>query len=215
MQDIIDSLKKLKKDDFYENVNLHIHTSLSDGILSPLEVVEEAKKINLKLISITDHNSIEAYKLMDFEDFDGLKIIAGVEFDCWHKSTLLHILGYGFNINDKKLTEICSKNSNGTKLDFVRFFNKRKAKDVINIIKEAGGIAVLAHPACCWSLNIKKMIKKLQLFGLDGLELYYPYKGHRGMIKFYSVKKIKELALELNLLITGGTDCHGRSLRDR
>ncbi|OGH97364.1 MAG: hypothetical protein A2287_09295 [Candidatus Melainabacteria bacterium RIFOXYA12_FULL_32_12] len=215
MQSMIESLKNLKKSDFFANANLHIHTNFSDGTLSPDEVIEKAKESNLKVISITDHNSIEAYKYIPYENLGDLQVITGVEFDCWYKTNFIHILGYGFDINNEKLKQLCAKNINATRLDIIRFFNKRKAKEVIKTIKEAGGIAVLAHPACCWNINLKKMIKELQDFGLDGIEVYYPYTGHRGIVKFHTVDQIKEYAIKLKLLITGGTDCHSDNITGR
>ena len=196
MKNIIDYLKKINEADYFDNVNLHIHTNFSDGILSPLEVIENARKNSLKLISITDHNSIEAYKHIPTGNLDDLKIITGVEFDCWYKSVLLHILGYGFDTKNEKIKAICAKDIRGSRLDISRFFNNRSAYKVIRTIKEAGGISVLAHPACCWSLNLRKMIEELKLIGLDGIEVYYPYSRHRGIIKFYSKNTVKKIAQE-------------------
>ena len=194
--------------DYYKNANLHIHTSFSDGKLHPSEIIEFAVEKNLKYISITDHNTVEAYKYIDNLIVGDLKIITGVEFDCWYKSNFIHILGYGIDLNDESLNNFCAKNPNETKLDMVRIFTPRKAREVIKIIKNAVGIAVIAHPCCCWNMNIKKMITELKSFGLDGVEVYYPYIRHRAVVKFHSIKKIKTIAEELNLLITGGTDCH-------
>ena len=49
--------------------------------------------------------------------------------------------------------------------------------------------------------------------GLDGIEVYYPYKRHRGIIKFHSRHNIKALAQKYNLIMTGGTDEHGSLIR--
>lgn len=215
MQNVFETLKNLKKSDFYENANLHIHTTCSDGILEPQSVVEEAKNQKLKIISITDHNTLEAYNDIPVGELDGLTVISGIEFDCWHKSNFIHILGYGIDINNEDIKEICARKPSETRLDVARFFNKRKAADVIRIIRNAGGISILAHPACCWNINLRKMIKELKILGLDGLEVYYPYVGHRGVVKFSTADRIEEIALELNLLITGGSDCHSKDLRAR
>lgn len=48
--------------------------------------------------------------------------------------------------------------------------------------------------------------------GLDGLECYYPYRRHRGIIKFHRAESIKKIADKLNLIKTGGTDTHGALL---
>ena len=216
-------LKNLSAADYYKNANLHIHTSFSDGKLHPSEIIELAKQKNLKYISITDHNTLEAYNHIDLDSHAtaspslrmtgvDLEIITGVEFDCWYKSNFMHILGYGIDLNNEELNNLCAKNPNETKLDIVRIFTPRKAPEIIKTIKEAGGIAVIAHPCCCWNLNIKKMITELKYFGLDGGEVYYPYIRHRAVVKFHTIKKVRAIAKELNLLITGGTDCHGDDL---
>lgn len=220
MSQIYNLLNNLTAADYYQNANLHIHTSFSDGKLHPLEIIELAINKNLKYISITDHNTLAAYKYIDILDShataspslrmtdNDLKIITGVEFDCWYKSNFMHILGYGIDLNNEELNNFCAKSKKETELDIVRIFTPRKSKEIIKAIKNAGGIAVLAHPCCCWNLNIKKMIIELKSFGLDGIEIYYPYVRHRAVVKFHSAEKIKAIAKELNLLVTGGTDCH-------
>ncbi|MDD3149479.1 MAG: PHP domain-containing protein [Candidatus Gastranaerophilales bacterium] len=205
-------LKNLKKADFIKENNLHIHTKFSDGILSPQEAIDRAKSIGFRTISITDHNTIEAYNHIDLLNTNGVDIISGIEFDCWHAGVLLHIIGYGIDLHNQELQNLCAKNLNGTSLDIVRFFNNRKAKDVIKTIKNAGGIAVLAHPACCWAINLKHLVKILAKEGLEGIEVYYPYKRHRGIIKFHTVNAVQKIANDLNLYITGGTDCHDTDL---
>jgi len=215
IENIRDSIKNLNETDFFNNANLHIHTNHSDGVLSPKQVIENAKKDNLSYISITDHNTIDAYQEIPYNDLENVNLITGIEFDCWYKTNFLHILGYGFDLNNEKIKNLCSENVNARKLDVVRFLTTRKAENAIKVIKEAGGIAVLAHPASCWNINLDKMIEELVEIGLDGIEVYYLYIGHRKIVKFCDISKIKRIANNLNLLITGGTDCHGLELGKR
>ena len=42
-------------------IDLHIHTNISDGTLTPKEIIDEAKKNNVSTISIADHDTIDAY----------------------------------------------------------------------------------------------------------------------------------------------------------
>jgi 3',5'-nucleoside bisphosphate phosphatase len=207
--------KNIKEEDYYSKVNLHIHSSLSDGRLNPSEIIAEAKKQHLEIISITDHNTLEAYKTIDNKNSDGLKIITGIEFDCWHDMNMIHILGYEIDINNEKLNNLCSKDKLGKSYDFVRFFNRRKAADVINAVKNAGGVAVLAHPASYLSFNLRKLVLELKELGLDGLEVYYPYSGHKKLTKIHSKEYLLKLANELDLIVTGGSDCHGCKLDSR
>jgi len=208
-------LKNIKKEDFFSKANLHIHSSCSDGRLKPEEIIAEAKKDGLELISITDHNTVEAYKETAVKAADDLKIITGIEFDCWHDLNMVHILGYDIDINDDGINKLCSNDSLGKSFDFVRFFNRRKAADVIKAIKDADGIAVLAHPASYLSFNLRKLILELKDLGLEGIEVYYPYSGHKKLTKIHSKEYLLTLANELDLIVTGGTDCHGKILEKR
>lgn len=74
--------------------------------------------------------------------------------------------------------------------------------EAISLIREAGGIAVLAHP---YSLGKAELIPKLVDYGIMGLEVYYP-QVLPAMVNFYL-----GLAKKYNLLVTGGSDCHGRA----
>ena len=198
------------KVDFYSKINLHIHSNFSDGALDFDEIVEQAKKLNMKYISITAHNTILGYKHSKYKD-DSI-LIKGVEFDCFYRMSLLHILGYGIDINNEKLNSLCAKSENEQKNDIIRLFKSRHPKKVIEAIHDAGGIAVLAHPCCCNVFCLKDFVKKLQKLGLDGIETYYPYDRFRGIIKFSSIKLPYEIAQELNLIKTGGSDEHNSLL---
>lgn len=208
-------LHSLSKDDYYKNANFHIHSSCSDGKLSPQKIIENAMKLDLKYISITDHNTLDAYTHIKDYCNESLRVITGVEFDCWYKGTLLHILGYEVDTNNEELNKICGKNNTEKKTDFVRFFNKRCAKKVIKTIKDAGGTAILAHPGCTLRINFKNFIKELKSYGLDGLEVYYPYKSYKKLIHFHTQEKLIKVCKDLNLSLTGGSDCHGIDLRSR
>jgi predicted metal-dependent phosphoesterase TrpH len=71
----------------------------------------------------------------------------------------------------------------------------------IQIIHEAGGVAVLAHPG---TLARDDLIPGLASVGLDGIEAIYPLHSH------HVVKKYMTMAADLGLIFTGGSDCHGR-----
>ena len=63
-------------------VDLHIHTYYSDGTMSPKEVVEDAKRKNLGIIAITDHDVLDSYEELKVEaEKAGIIAIRGVEID--------------------------------------------------------------------------------------------------------------------------------------
>lgn len=81
-------------------VDLHIHTYFSDGTFSPEQVAYEAHKKGLKVISVTDHNNIQAYdRLKKACDEYGIIAVRGVEIDCKYKDKVIHILAYDFDDN--------------------------------------------------------------------------------------------------------------------
>ena len=172
-----------------------------------LKVKAKAKELGYKKIAICDHNTVEGHKLYQDE-----VLIPAVEFDCWCGYVFLHLLAYGIDVNNPVLDEFMAKSKSETEADIVRIFAKRDIKRLINAIHEAGGIAVLAHPACCWALNLDKFVGKLVSYGLDGIEVHYPYRRHRAIIRFASLRQIKDIAEKYNLIITGGTDCHTRNI---
>ena len=209
-----ENLKKLllsfNCSDYYKNVDLHIHSCESDGTMTPYEIVEQAKKQNKSYIAIADHNSVDAYLSTNIlrEDF----IIPAVEFDCFYKGVLIHILGYGIDIDDEQLKSLYSKNSAGKKCNLYRIFKLRNPEEVIRKINNAGGIAVLAHPACYWTFSLDSFIRDLISMGLAGIEYYYHYRGIRKLLKFHSEREISEITEKYGLIKTGGTDSHGRKL---
>lgn len=212
MERFIDYLNSLTSEDYKNKVNLHIHTNCSDGKMLPSEVIEYAKKHNFETISICDHNTVSAYGDETVKNYRN--IVKGVEFDSWHKGVLIHLLGYNVDVENENLLSLCAKNKKETELDVVRLFKafQRRPKKIIEAIHSSGGIAVLAHGACCWAINMDSFVKSLVDMGLDGLEVYYPYRRHRGIIKFHKTNTIEKLSEKYNLIKTGGTDAHGFSL---
>jgi len=79
------------------------------------------------------------------------------------------------------------------------------------VIKESGGLAVLAHPMSlyvAWG-RLPELIKGLKDRGLDGLEAWHP------TAKVSSCRRLEELGRKLNLLVTAGSDFHGEARPDR
>lgn len=81
-------------------VDLHTHTNYSDGTWSLRRLLEEAEKSNIEILSITDHDTIKAYKELENmtvkEIYNG-KIITGVEFSTVYDGVSFHLLAYDFD----------------------------------------------------------------------------------------------------------------------
>ncbi len=95
----------------YVNIDLHIHSSASDGTLSSSEILIQARKQNLGAIAITDHDSIEGSRKAICAGIPpSLKFLTGVEISTtpppgFFCSGSFHILGYGIKLNDPVLNQ--------------------------------------------------------------------------------------------------------------
>lgn len=243
--------------------DLHIHSTYSDGFLSPEDIAKAAIKQGLKCISITDHDTI-ASQYISKTNYDNLKIITGVEFSTEYKGEQIHILGYLVDIENKLLIDTISniqsrrterveeilkklrQNKINLELDdfrknistsfgrgniarelvsrghartfkeaFLKYLDvgklayveveKLNYKDVIKLIHESSGIPVLAHPGKIHrSMEVEEMIKEFKRHGLNGIEVYHTSHTSSQISTYYNLSK------KYKLLVTGGSDFHGR-----
>lgn len=168
-------------------IGLHTHTTVSDGSVSPEESARIYKEAGYDAIALTDH---WAYHGED--NISGLPIIAGCEYNMGASDTavdVMHIVGIGMEYEPKLSKE------NGR-------------QEVIDAIRAAGGMAVLAHPA--WSLNTPEHAEELSGFG--AVEIYNtvsncgqssrPYSG-------YFVDILANRGTEYPLIATDDTHMYG------
>ncbi len=86
-----------------KQIDLHMHTNKSDGALTPKQIIDESAKANLQAISITDHDTIDAYtdETIKYAKEQGIKIIVGVEISTKSDRCGIHVLGYNFDLNNE------------------------------------------------------------------------------------------------------------------
>lgn len=128
-------------------VNLHMHTTLSDGSKTPEEAAEIYKKAGYDVVAITDH-----WIHRDSGEIGGLRILSGAEYNIGGgdaSTGVYHILGIG-----------CSKKPNLTQ--------EAGPQKIIDEVHRCSGIAILAHPA--WSLNTAQQAAALS--GVDATEIF-------------------------------------------
>lgn len=87
-------------------IDLHLHTNHSDGTDTVAELLEKAEQQKLEIISITDHDTIDAYKELENGEirskFKG-EIITGVELKAIYNNHNIEILGYGIDLKKMKI----------------------------------------------------------------------------------------------------------------
>ena len=137
-----------KNGDKWYKVGLHIHTTITDGRVSPEEAARIYKDAGFDAIAITDH-----WTYGFGGELSGLKILSGAEYNIGDPDTsnlVIHIVGVGMK-SDPKLQK-----------------NHTCPQTAIDSIKSNGGMVILAHPA--WSLNTVEQVKDLS--GIDCVEIY-------------------------------------------
>lgn len=96
-------------------IDLHIHSTASDGSFTPAEILEHAQQLNLAAIAITDHDSIDgSRKALQSGIPPSLNFLTGVEISAahppfFHGSGSFHILGYSINLDNRELNQALSK----------------------------------------------------------------------------------------------------------
>ncbi len=194
-------------------VNLHCHTIFSDGSLTPIQLYNQATKLNIKHLAITDHHSIQAYQTISNHintkniNNNITKLWSGVEISCLLNGCLVHILGFGFDVLSEAIQPYLKGESvKGSHL---------QASHVIKAIKDSGGLSFLAHPAR-YRLDFKTLIESAYLSGINGIEVWYDYDFLPDWSPTaYICNTILELTNKYKLLSSCGTDSHGYSLLSR
>ncbi|MCK4812533.1 MAG: DUF2061 domain-containing protein [Candidatus Marinimicrobia bacterium] len=250
-----------------ENImlDLHTHSTYSDGTVAPQEIIELASKKHCKYISITDHDNFNHVPLIKNIP-SNIIYIPGVEISAEFPSTL-HILGYAFDPEHTELKntlqtlqdvrkkrneamikkmethgfhirmdELIAESKGGIigrphfanqmlKKGYVASYQeafdthlakgkplymdkKRLApKEAIRLILDAGGIPVMAHPYQTKLDNeeLEQLIIELKSYGLLGIEAYYS-RHSKAQVRHYL-----HLAKKHDLLVTAGSDFHGKN----
>ncbi len=172
-------------------LDLHIHTIYSDGISTPREIIEEAFKRGIKVIAITDHDTLKGVrKALEYSSRYDIVVVPGLEIDVKY----CHVLALCIDMNSdigslKKSLRYCKT------IDCVY--------RVIEWIHAHNGIAVLAHPygkALFLPYPILRYRDIVTLF--DGIEAI------NGRVFPSSNLKALRLAEILGMPYTVGSDAH-------
>jgi predicted metal-dependent phosphoesterase TrpH len=122
--------------------DLHVHTTASDGLLSPEEVVKWAAHKKLSAIAITDHDTIKGIQQAALiSNQYNVEVIPGIEFSSEHMDEEIHILGYYFDYNKDwlkvKLDEMYQSRYNRA----IKMIDKLKEIDIHITLEQVKGIA--------------------------------------------------------------------------
>ena len=241
-------------------VDLHMHSTASDGSRAPADVVRAAKRAGLAAIALTDHDTVSgvAEARRAGEEL-GVRVVAGVELSAVEGDTETHLLGLHLrdtsvieraladlrDMRERRARRIVERLeaagvhismdavlaqagagavgrphvaraliAEGWAVDSRDAFDRYLAagrpayvakdqlgmREAIGMIHDAGGLAVLAHPAAA---GTRERLEALRALGLDGVEVKHP--SHSPA----DTTRLATLARELDLVPSGGSDWHG------
>lgn len=131
-----------------KKIDLHIHTNKSDGLLSPKEIIDVAKRNHVQTIAIADHDTVDAYtdELYNYAKDNDIELISAVEISTKTKKCGIHVLGYNIDTSSEYLIESLKKIRNArhdylhsvaTKLNEMNYMLNVDKLDVISAVTKA------------------------------------------------------------------------------
>lgn len=162
-------------------IDLHMHSIHSDGTYNPIELLQKAEKTGLEIISITDHDNIDAHvelKNIDVKKYYNGIVITGIELKTVYKSVAIEILGYGVNVEKtKELMNIQSETKRKAQIKYLEHL-KSVGKKIGLKFKETVQVgdeniwAGLTFVNSIDKTGVNKEIVEKYNIGLDGETFY-------------------------------------------
>jgi predicted metal-dependent phosphoesterase TrpH len=251
-----------------QKIDLHLHTTASDGSFEPAELVAAAVDNDLAAIAVTDHDTVAGVApALEAAKEKEIEVIPGIELTTYYQGQRVDILGYNLDCTNEELLSIINKLQNARQIRAQKILDKLTALDVeldiadlqeiagatgigrphiaklmvqegyaegmqeafdnyledggpayvpkyklrpqqaVELITVAGGKTVLAHPGVIADRDLVHEL--IQIDGIAGVEAYYS--THSPAATDYYLN----LAAENDLIVTGGSDCHGPANEDK
>ncbi|MFH8237630.1 PHP domain-containing protein [Streptomyces sp. NPDC018321] len=247
-------------------IDLHTHSTASDGTDTPSQLVRKAATAGLGVVALTDHDTTRGHAEAVAALPEGLTLVTGAELSCRVDGISMHMLAYLFDpeeptllaerelVRDDRVPRakgmVAKLNALGVPVTWEQvagiagdgsvgrphvatalvelgvvptvgdaftgdwladggraFVEKHETDpfDALRLIKAAGGVAVFAHPAAAKRGRTvpEATIADLAAAGLDGIEV--DHMDHDADAR----ARLRGLAKELGLLVTGSSDYHG------
>jgi len=147
--------------------DLHLHTTASDGRLSPEDVVRTAAELGLAVISITDHDSVEgiAPALKAAENHPPLRVIPGVECSTDVPRGEVHVLGYFIDYSNPELVIKLAAFRNSRKVRAQKMIEKLAAMGINiewNRVEDIAGAGSVGRPHIAQAMLEKGYVPSLK-----------------------------------------------------
>ena len=106
---------------FPEKIDLHIHSNVSDGTDTPLEILQKVQEKNIGIFALTDHDAIKGCEIIlneiHHKNLTLPLFLTGAEFSCRDALGKYHILGYGYDPQGASIRALV-ENGHGLRIFF-------------------------------------------------------------------------------------------------
>jgi len=179
--------------------DLHIHSTYSDGTLTPEEIVDLAQKAGLAAISITDHDNVSGVAVARKAAEGGaLEIVSGVELSAIEDGTDVHMLGYFIDTDSPSLAGHLNTFRNARRMRAEKIVAKLKKMglelDMDAVLEKAGGAAI-GRPHIAEALVDEGLVMSYE-------EVFRKYIGYGGPA--YEAKYVISPAKAVDLIHAAG-----------
>ncbi|MBE5944001.1 MAG: PHP domain-containing protein [Lachnospiraceae bacterium] len=111
-------------------IDLHVHSNASDGSLTPSEVADEAIRMGLSSIALTDHDTIDGVpEILDYTKDKELEVVPGIELSCYYNNREIHILGFYVDYTNPGLQK---------ELQYLKDARESRNKKMIELMQKDG-----------------------------------------------------------------------------
>ena len=111
-------------------IDLHVHSNASDGSLTPREVADEAIRMGLSSIALTDHDTIDGVpEILDYTKDKELEVVPGIELSCYYNNREIHILGFYVDYTNPGLQK---------ELQYLKDARESRNKKMIELMQKDG-----------------------------------------------------------------------------
>jgi predicted metal-dependent phosphoesterase TrpH len=129
-------------------IDLHSHTRMSDGTLSPQELSDFMGERGVTLFSISDHDTLAAYG--QFEAPPGARVITGIEINTTWRKNEVHVLGYGVPLGPSPINELLEYNQTQRRIRAETMVDRLRAAGypltIEDVLQESGGAYAIGRP---------------------------------------------------------------------
>jgi len=147
-------------------IDLHIHTTASDGQYTPTQIIQKAAEKNIKAIAITDHDTVDGIEEARKEaEKQKLIFVPGIELNITHHSGEFHLLGLGFTHiapSLKAILENVIKNRENRNMQIIQKLQEKGIKITYEELKQKFPNTVIGRPHFAAILQEKGIVKTTQ-----------------------------------------------------